>query len=154
LVKVIRLSFFAVLLVLAMSGCDGNAEPAVTLSNGWARATPGGAQVAAVYARLSNTGAQSVTISSIRTDVARMAQVHETKESNGMMQMRHVDPLALPANTDIDLAPGGMHLMLMGLTQPLTVGMKFKVTFELADGRQLMLPVVVGTVDQFEAPAL
>jgi hypothetical protein len=147
-------SFFVALLILMMSGCNGNSEPAVAFSNGWARATPGGAKVAAVYAQLSNKGAQSITVTSIRTDVARMAQVHETKKLDGMMRMRHVDPLVLAAGTDLDLAPGGMHLMLMGLTQPLTVGMKFDVTFELADGQQLTLPVVVGTVGQLEAPAL
>ncbi|MFT4633384.1 MAG: copper(I)-binding protein [Candidatus Pseudothioglobus sp.] len=146
--------FFATLLALMMSGCDGESEPAVAFSHGWARATPTGANVAAVYAQLSNRGLESVTILGISTSVARMAQVHETTESEGMMRMRHVDPLALAAGTDVDLVPGGMHLMLMGLTQPLTSGMTFDVTFELADGQKLTLPVVVGAVDQLEAPAM
>jgi hypothetical protein len=71
-----------------------------------------------------------------------------------MMRMRHVDPLALAAGTDVDLTPGGMHIMLMGLTQPLTLGMEFDVTFALTDGQQLRLAVVVGAVDQLEAPAM
>jgi len=154
MVKIMRVSFFATLLVLLINGCDGKSESAVAFSHGWARATPSGAKVAAVYAQLSNQSPQSVTILNISTPVARVAQVHETTESNGMMRMRHVDPLALAAGTDVDLTPGGMHIMLMGLTQPLTLGMEFDVTFALTDGQQLRLAVVVGAVDQLEAPAM
>ena len=100
--------------LLALVGCSGGAEStsdasvepiasatmdaAVTFSHGWARATPSGAKVGAVYARLSNRGVHRVTISGVHTAVARSAQVHETREVDGMMRMRHVDPLAwLPA---------------------------------------------------------
>jgi copper(I)-binding protein len=71
-----------------------------------------------------------------------------------MMRMRHVDPLALAAGGNIDLVPGGVHLMLMGLAKPLTAGMTFDVIFDLADGQQLTLPVVVGAIDQLQAQAL
>jgi copper(I)-binding protein len=160
----------AVVLLLALAGCSGgsestsdaNVEPmasttmdaAVTFSHGWARATPSGAKVGAVYARLSNPGVQRVTISGIHTAVARSAQIHETREVDGMMRMRHVDPLVLAAGANIDLAPGGMHLMLMGLAKPLTPGMRFDVIFDLADGQQLALPVVVAAIGQRQAPAL
>ena len=60
----------------------------------------------------------------------------------------------MAAGAHIDLAPGGMHLMLMGLTKPLTSGMTFDVIFDLADGQQLTLAVVVGAIDQLAAPAL
>ncbi|MFT7131637.1 MAG: copper(I)-binding protein [Cyclobacteriaceae bacterium] len=153
-----RVRTVVVLLALALVGCSGGSESTadanVAFSHGWARATPSGAKVGAVYARLSNPGVHRVTISGIYTTVARSAQVHETREVDGMMQMRHVDPLALAAGANIDLAPGGMHLMLMGLTEPLTAGMTFDVIFDLADGQQLTLPVVVGAMDQLQAPAL
>ena len=165
-----KVSAVVVLLALALVGCSGgsestsdaSAEPirpaatdaAVTLSHGWARATPSGAKVGAVYARLSNPGVQRVTISGIHTAVARSAQIHETREVDGMMRMRHVDPLVLAAGANIDLAPGGMHLMLMGLAKPLTPGMRFDVIFDLADGQQLALPVVVAAIGQRQAPAL
>ena len=159
-----------VLLALALVGCSGGSESAadaslaplasattdaaVTFSHGWARATTSGGKVGAVYARLSNLSDHPVTISAIHTAVARLAQVHDSREVDGMMRMRHVDPLALAAGANIDLAPGGMHLMLMGLTKPLTAGMTFDVIFDLADGQQLTLPVVVGAIDQLQAPTL
>jgi len=165
-----RVRTIVVLLALALVGCSGGSEStsdanrvpiasatkdtAVTFSHGWARATPSGAKVGAVYARLSNPSVHRVTISGIHTAMARSAQVHETREVDGMMRMRHVDPLVLAAGANIDLAPGGMHLMLMGLTKPLTAGMTFDVICDLADGQQLTLAVVVGAIDQLQAPAL
>jgi copper(I)-binding protein len=157
-IRMTRVRAVVVLLALALVGCSGGSESTsdanVTFSHGWARATPSGAKVGAVYARLSNPGVHRVTISGIHSVVAHSAQVHETREVDGMMRMRHVDPLALAAGATIDLAPGGMHLMLMGLTKPLTAGMTFDVIFDLADGQQLTLPVVVGAIDQLQAPAL
>jgi hypothetical protein len=153
-VEMMRLNAFVyLLLALLVSGCEAQQDRTPEARNGWSRATPNGSQVAAVYGQLTNPGTQSVAIAAVHTPVARMAQVHESLVVDGMMQMRHVDPVELPAGSDLNLVPGGLHLMLMGLTQPLTTGMTFDVVFELADGQQLTLPVVVGTIDQIEAPA-
>ena len=92
-------------------------EAAVT--GAWARATPPGQDSAAVSLRISvHQDARLVAVSSPAAD---RVEIHIMKHENGMMMMRQVDDLALPANREVALGSGS-HLMLVGLKQPLKAG--------------------------------
>lgn len=104
----------------------------------WARATIPAQKTGGAYVSLTNSGSAPDKLISAETPVSERAEVHEHKNTDGVMQMREVTggvPVA-PGET-IAFGPGGYHIMLMGLKQPLTKGSKFPLTlvFEKA-GKQ------------------
>lgn len=106
---------------------QGAGAPVVT--DAWARATVPGQPVGGVYMKI--TSRIPATLIHVETDVAREVQVHTMRMDNGVMKMREHGPLTIPAGDVVELSPGGLHLMLLGLKQALKVGdtIILKVTF-------------------------
>jgi len=105
-------------------------EPTVT--EAWAKATAPGQDSASVYLHISvRKDARLVGVSS---PAAEHAEIHVMKHENGMMTMRQVEDLALPANKEVALGSTS-HLMLVGLKQPLKPGdrVQLALTVEYAD---------------------
>lgn len=99
----------------------------------WARATLPGMQSAAVYGVLHNDSDRLVVARSPDSALARHSSLHETWEDpdSGLYRMKSVGQLRIPAGGSISLAPGGLHLMLMGLSRPLKEGGKLPVSLKL-----------------------
>ena len=128
--------FAAVLLtaVAAISYVRG-AETAVgnlVVTSAWARATPPGANVGAAYVTVENRGAEDDTLVSAESPVAQSVMAHETAEENGVATMRPLAEPAIPAGGTLAMEPGGIHLMLMGLTAPLKKGESVPLTLTFA----------------------
>lgn len=101
----------------------------------WSRATPPGAKVAGGYLTIKNSGGEADRLVSIASDISQKAEVHEMAVKDGVMTMRKVDGgLEVPANGKAELAPGGYHLMFIGLNRQPKQGEKFAatLTFEKA----------------------
>jgi copper(I)-binding protein len=98
------------------SSRGGAVEPArtVSVSAAWARATPPGMAVAAVYLTLTG-GAQADRLVGAETPRAAMAQIHVVSEAEGMARMRETEGVDVPAHESVALAPQGTHIMLMEL---------------------------------------
>lgn len=108
---------------------------ALQLESPWARATPGGAQVAAGYLKITNTGSQPDRLTGGLVSVARGVEVHEMTTKDGIVRMRLLDGgLEIAPGQTIELSPSGYHLMLTGLSSPLKEGQTFKgsLTFQRA----------------------
>lgn len=97
----------------------------------------GGTGTGAVYVTLSNSGAQADALVSASTDAARTVELHETRQEGGVMKMRPVKTIPVPAGGTTELKPGGYHIMLMGLTHDLKPGDKVAVTLEFEHGGQM-----------------
>jgi periplasmic copper chaperone A len=119
---------------LAAAAAAQSSLPTITVKEAWARATPGGAATGVAYLTLTNNGTADDRLVGASTPVASEAQLHTTVMTNGVMQMRPLPALDLKPGATVALKPGGMHLMLMGLRQPLTEGQSFPLilTFEKA----------------------
>lgn len=87
----------------------------------WVRASIGQVPTTAAYMTLENRGDDDRLLS-VSTSVAASAQIHDSAENNGMMQMRPVESLPIAHGKSIELKPGGKHIMVMGLTVPLKAG--------------------------------
>ena len=113
------------------------------LESAWARSSPPGAQVAAVYLRIDNTGGKSDRLLTIRSDVAASVEVHRTTVIDGVARMRPVSTLHVGANEVVAFEPGGLHIMLFGLKQPLVAGQSFRVElgFEMSGKQQVTVKV-------------
>lgn len=140
-----RSSSFGMALGLAFAGLAqaAGAPQALTVSAPWARATPPGATAGAAYAVFRNDGDAPRRVVGAETEVAASAAIHTMKHEHGMMQMRESDGLVVPAHGSAALVPGGDHLMLTGLKQPLVAGTHLRLSFVLDDGTRLAADVPV-----------
>lgn len=136
----------------AISIRDAWARPTVPMGDMKADATPaagahGGMQMdgplSAAYMVIENAGAADKLLGA-SGDVAAMIQVHQTKESNGMMMMEEAkDGVDVPANGALELKPGGYHVMLMNVKNQLKPGDTFKLTLKFSSGAEIPVDVTV-----------
>src|SRR6266478_6591852 len=87
-----------------------------------------GARTAGVFVAVENTGSQSDRLLSVATPMAGVAELHEMRVDAGVMRMRDVAALEVRPGEKVQLKPGGYHVMLSELKQPLKVGDKFPLT--------------------------
>jgi hypothetical protein len=111
----------------------------LSVTNAWSRSTPAGVTVGVAYFTLENDTGKSDRLLKITTPVASKVQVHRTEVLDGMARMREVAVLHVDAGQTLEFAPNGMHLMLMGLKQPLAEGQTFEIEllFEVAGPRKV-----------------
>jgi copper(I)-binding protein len=137
-----------VLLAIAASLIFAGAVAAQTvpveIKDAWARATPGKAVNGAAYFTVQSPGGDTLTGAS--TPVADKAELHEMEMSGNVMKMRPVGPLNLPAGKPVILKPGGIHVMLLGLKQPLQAGQTFPLTLDFAKAGPRQVSVTVEKV--------
>jgi len=106
-----------------------SASPAgaqVTIEQAWVRATVPGQPVAGAYLKIRS--AQAAALVAVSTPVTARAEIHEMKMEGGVMKMRPVQRIELPAGKTVELKSGGYHLMLMNITKPLRPGETVPIT--------------------------
>lgn len=125
----------------AQESPSNNAEP-IVMSDLWIRATPPGASTAAAYLYIRNTGGDDRLLA-VRSDDALSVEIHATSEQSGMMRMSRLDSLAVPAGSDVQLGPGGYHLMLIDVSTTFVPGESVAMTlmFEKAGARDVIFTV-------------
>jgi copper(I)-binding protein len=117
-------------------------ESPLIATDAWIRATPG-SDVAAAYLTLRNVSNKPVTLVAVDSSVASMAMIHETKTENGISRMRPHEQLVIPPGKTVKLEPGGLHVMLHGITQPLATGASVPLVLRLANGTSLQIVALV-----------
>jgi copper(I)-binding protein len=121
---------YAVLLLVALPQL-AKSDVAV---QAWSRATPPGTSSAAIYGLFENNSSHEMRVAEIRFTGARHAMIHRTVEDEGMARMVHGEIL-VPPGERYELKPGGLHIMLMGVSSPLLQGClyKFQILWENGD---------------------
>jgi len=132
---------FALLLFVPLALAQG---AGVEVKNAWARSTPAGAKIGAAYLTVQSSAGDRLTGAS--TPAAQTAQLHTMSMEGGVMKMRQVDGIDLPAGQPVTLKPGGYHIMLMGLGQPLKAGQSFPLTLTFAKAGSQTVNVTVQNV--------
>jgi copper(I)-binding protein len=149
----------ALLLVLAACGQNQRPSAAATVqaADAICRPTPVGRQTTGCYLTLTAAGEDRLV--SLASPAANIVQIHESRMESNMMMMRELrEGLPLPAGQAVALQPGGNHLMLMGVREPLTVGDTVTLTLTFATSAPLEVTATVGQpvasdYDQAAAPA-
>lgn len=145
--------------LLALAGLAGLApsadEKPIHLDDAWARQAPMGGQAGgghggsgakgngAVYVRISNHGQQADALISAASDAADTVELHEVINEGGVMKMRPLAKVAVPANGTVEMKPGGYHIMLLGLRRDLKPGDKIKVTLTFERGGPMSIEAPV-----------
>jgi copper(I)-binding protein len=107
----------------------------------WARASAG--RTGAAFVTVANGGGREDRLVGVASPVAPDAMLHRSFEEGGLMKMEHVTAVAIPAGQRIPMKPGGLHIMLMNLSQPLKQGDRFplSLTFERGGTREVTVTV-------------
>jgi copper(I)-binding protein len=132
-----------ILIAALVWAAAGSALAQVNVSSAWARSTvPGQGGTGAFMTIVSKDGGKLVGAASA---VAGVVELHEMAMENNVMKMRAIPALDLPAGREVELKPGGYHVMLLDLKRPLKVGEKVQIELRLEtrDGKRVTQPVEV-----------
>lgn len=122
------------LLLASLLTLSTSALADVVAEQPFARAVPPGQPNSAAFVTLKNTGNQNLQLMSANSEVAATVELHTHTNDGGVMRMRKVDQIDLPAGEITELKPGGLHIMLIGLKQTLAVGDRFDISLNFSDG--------------------
>jgi copper(I)-binding protein len=92
---------------------------------------------------LVNVGSEDIRLTSIQSDSFDAVEVHEMAMVDGLMEMREITNLVIPAQTQVTLAPGGMHLMLKGPRQHFESGQRLDMVLNFESGEEQIISILV-----------
>lgn len=121
------------------------AQPSITsFSDSWIRGSVPGQTNGAGYVRIKNLSANPIELIRVDSDRAQRIELHTIDRDGGVARMREVSGIRVPANGDVELAPGGYHIMFIGLKEPFSPGEKIPLTlhFEGAQPAQIQFEVM------------
>jgi copper(I)-binding protein len=128
-----RLTLFALLSGLLTSGIASAGT--LQFEGAWVPEAPPVAPVLGGYVQISNSGNKDVTITATESPDFASVEIHDMQMHDGMMRMIKQDKLTIPAGGQVELKPGGFHLMLMKPKRAFKQGDTLEVTFTMADGQ-------------------
>jgi hypothetical protein len=139
----LEFALFAAVVVSGVAVADDFQLKSMRVSNLFVRATPPGATVAGVFMSIANQGKDADRLVGVASPAAAQVEIHEMAVDGGMMKMRAVQGIELKPGATVQLRPGGYHVMLEGLKQPLKQGdqISLKLTFEKAGTLEFMVKV-------------
>lgn len=122
---------------------DEPAGDVVAIMNAWVREAHADATINAGYMTLVNVGSEDVTLVKVESAAFDTVEVHEMAMVEGMMEMRELTDLVIPAKGQIRFAPGGKHLMLIGPEEHLAKGRKVDMMLTFKSGKKQAVSVQV-----------
>ncbi len=133
---------FLVLVAGAVNAAGGDSIDEIRVTDAWSRATPPGTEVGVVYFVIAN-GGKSDRLVRVSSPIAARSELHITRMDGKMMTMQHVDTVDVKAEDSTSFAPGGRHVMLIGLKRPLKERDVFPLvlTFENAGPLEIQVHV-------------
>lgn len=131
----------ALLFLVVGCGQEHTGDP-IVVRDAWVREPPPRSP-AAGYLVIENRGGDPIALVAVATEAAAQAEIHVMEHRDDRMTMRQVSELQIPAGEEVALKPGGTHLMLMELRQPLRDGDEVELVLRFGDGteRRIQMPV-------------
>lgn len=126
---------------LALGACTDSAQPEITEAR--IRLPPPGMQMAAGYFEIKNRSDADLVLASVLAEGIESVEMHETVQEQGLSRMRQREQVAIPAGAEVRFEPGGLHLMLFGISPELskTPDALLQLRLTRADGSSDVLPV-------------
>ncbi|MFC3195504.1 copper chaperone PCu(A)C [Marinicella sediminis] len=122
------------MMIWALLGCTpAFAFEFPQVTDHWLREAPPNARMLAAYAKVTNTSTETLTLTGAFAPDFGMVEIHKTIEVDGVLRMREQPALALPADGEISMQPGGLHIMLMMPERSFKVGDEARICLIYAD---------------------
>ena len=116
----------------------------VKIDHPWSRPTPPKASMGVVYMALENGGKKAAKLLSVSCKCAKTAEMHRSEiDASGKSSMRQQASVEIPAGGRVEFAPGGLHVMLIGLKAGLSEGSSFPITLEFENIGKVLIDVNV-----------
>ena len=111
------------------------AQAEITVTHAWIRGTVPGQRATGAFMELRSSSDASLV--AVATPAAKAAEIHSMVQDSGVMQMRAIPALPLPAGKTVEMGPGGYHVMLLDIAKPMKEGesVPLTLTFSDASGR-------------------
>jgi periplasmic copper chaperone A len=137
--------FATSLLVFACSSSFAHDYSAgeLQIAHPWSRELPPNAATGAAYFVVHNQGTTEDRLLGAQTPRASQTEIHTMLQLGDVMKMQKLDSVGIPAGGEIKLAPGGTHLMLLGLQKPLVAGERFPLTLQFAKAGKVEVEVMI-----------
>lgn len=119
----------------------------IQLENIWARESPPMVKTGAAYLTITNSGGAIDNLLAVSGEVAENIEIHTHLMEDGVMKMRPVEMIEVPANSSVTLEPGGLHIMFIGLKEPLKKDDVFTLTFKFEKAGEIATEVTVKSID-------
>lgn len=116
---------------------SGARHDTVVMSRAWVRALPPGQATTAAYMTIRNAGAGPAIVVGARTGIADKVEIHTSRNIDGYVRMEQLEQVELAAGQSLELAPGGTHLMLLGLDRMPMPGENVPLCLQLAGGDEV-----------------
>ena len=143
--------FFAFNLSTALANQD---HKKILIEKPIVREVPNVAVATAAFMTLKNTSDEDVFLVSAKSSVANTVELHTHNMSNGVMKMRQVEQITIPANSSVQLKPSGLHIMLIELTQDLTKKTRVPLELIFKDGSSLKIEAPIKSVKKPNSSAM
>jgi copper(I)-binding protein len=121
---------------LTASLSSASASEALDILDPYVRAVPAGQDQTAAYMTLRNGGQKNLALTQAASPAARAVELHTVVDEGGLKKMRPVPKIDIKAGAETRLQPGGLHIMLIGLKEPLKEGANVALTLTFDDGRR------------------
>lgn len=108
------------------------------VSDGWIKQLPPSVPMRAGYMTITNSGPSDDSLLSVSSPAFKMVEMHESRMANGMMTMNELSEVSAPVGETVTFKPGGLHLMMMGIQEPLEIGDQVPVTLNFESGSQTL----------------
>ncbi|MES9832718.1 MAG: copper chaperone PCu(A)C [Candidatus Thiodiazotropha sp. DIVDIV] len=131
------------LVVMSQLVLAGSTGEMVMVDDPYVRAVPPGQPNSASFMSIHNKSDKAIALVSASSSAAEVVELHTHTMEEGMMRMRRVEKIDLPAGEMTSLKPGGLHVMLIGLKQKLVPGEMVGLTLSFDDGSQLKVDAPV-----------
>ena len=128
--------------LFALTPAAWAADP-IAVSDAYARAVPPGQPNSAAFMTLTNRSDQARALVTATSPAAKTVELHTHTNEGGLMRMRRIERIEIPAGGSVQLKPGGLHVMLIGLTGDLVPGgnLALELTFDDGSRAQVQAPV-------------
>ncbi|PLA74548.1 hypothetical protein CYQ88_05565 [Hydrogenovibrio sp. SC-1] len=124
----------SLLLLAHFSAHAQTAADAIEVDDAYVRIAPPNALATAAFMELENESNDDHALVSAKTTINQTTELHTHINDNGVMKMRQVSQIDLPADQEVKLQPGGFHIMLIGLNAPIQEGQHIQIELKFEDG--------------------
>ncbi len=121
----------------------GGVADSMKVDGAYIRAVPPGQPNSAAFMMIKSRSDQGHALVSAESDIAMLVELHTHINDNGMMRMRKVEKIDLPAGEMVKLEPGGLHVMLINLQKKLVPGEEASITLVFEDGSKQEITVPI-----------
>ncbi len=141
MIKLIRFGCLGAALLVSFTSHAANYAGDIEITGAWTRATAPGQEAAGMD--LTITSKRTATLVGVSSPAALTVELHSMTSEGGMMKMRSVESIELPAGKRVNLRDGGFHLMLNGLKAPLKAGEAVPLTLNIKLGQQDVVKIKI-----------